>query len=35
MRHIIVGELWGVGTCKATCTEMTIAVIQPYKAEIA
>lgn len=24
-----------MGTCKATCTKMTIAVTQPYKAEIA
>lgn len=35
MHHITIGELWDVGTCKATCTKMTIAVIQAYKVEVA
>lgn len=34
MSHIV-GELWGVGTRKATCTRMTPAAAQPCQAEIA
>jgi len=35
MSHIIVGELRGVGTRKATCTEMTRAVTQSCEVETA